>query len=700
MNNISRVICVILSISMLLSACSAPTQAPVPASEPEPSEAPAPQQTQKPEDKPDPDALKVWPDPSIEGNLPDDPTPGSDFAAYINHDWYKSTTIPEGYTKWSSFSELQENVKAKLFAMFDEPDDSPEQQKAAALFASAMDKETRDSAGIGTIMRSFNFVRDVKSLTQMSELLVADGNLYYFTPLLVTNVSADNNNSSINVAKIYAPILSLEDSAEYSKMTEQGERFKKANEKYYKALLTHNGIDEAEADKLIFEAYAFEEKLAANIYPLSVSYRPDFQELIYNEYSPEELTPLCPDFPLTAMLETAGLGQAKRFIVSEPEAMKTLNAEYTEENLEGIKAYVMINLLTYTASYADSFSADATAQWENDKYGGSGLKPDKDRAYELCSNLLGELIGTAYAKKYFSEDSKADILSIVNDITGAMKARLESADWLSEATRHTAIEKLDTMTLRIAYPTSYACNWDDIAITAENSLLENAVNIIVLTTAQRNATADKPVDKEVWGLSASTVNAFYEPSDNSINFPAAILQAPFYDKDASRSANLGGIGVVIAHEISHAFDTQGSQYDKNGNMTNWWTDEDRAAFKERTDKVDARYSAVEVVNGEHVHGDLTIGETVADLGGVACGLDAMHKLDDPNYEEFFTSFAEIWAERITPEMRVYQLKTNPHAPGYLRANITVQQFQEFYDAFGVKEGDFMYTAPEDRLKVW
>ena len=224
--------------------------------------------------------------------------------------------------------------------------------------------------------------------------------------------------------------------------------------------------------------------------------------------------------------------------------------------------------------------------------------------------------------------------------------------------------------------------------------------IMELTMENDMARSCRPVERGLWDMSANTVNAYYAPGDNSINFPAAILQAPFYDKNASRSANLGGIGVVIGHEISHAFDTSGSQFDAAGNMVNWWTDEDRAAFTERTAKVAERYGAIEVLPGESVHGDLTIGETVADLCGMACMLDLMKTTKDADYEAFFTSFTRVWRELITKEERSRRLKIDPHAPAYLRADITVQQFEEFYETFDVKEGDRMYTAPEDRLRVW
>ncbi len=549
-------------------------------------------------------------------------------------------------------------------------------------------------------MRSFHAVENVQSLEELSNLLASDGAFYNFTGIVVAGATIDAKNSTVYVTGIAPTGLSLGDSAEYTQMTEQGERFKAANEKFYQALLTHNGIDESTAATMIADAYAFEEQLAPSIYPLETSYRDDYYELTYNIFSREELAALSPDFPLMDILDLSGLKHATRFQVSEPDAVKMLNDLYTEENLEQIKAYLMIDLLETLAAYGDSFSADAANTWSNDKYGSSGSEPQDVKAYNLCNSLVGELFGVIYAEQYFDDAAKADLTDMVDEIKLVYKDHLNNADWLTEETRETACEKLDTLTLRIGYPDVYMYDWDSIDFEADTPFIENVMHCITQMSAQQNQKADQPVEQDCWVMGANTVNAYYLPNDNSINFPAAILQPPFYDTSASRSTNLGSIGVVIAHEITHAFDTTGSQFDKDGNMTNWWTDKDRAAFKERTDKVASYYGAIEVIDGEYVQGDLTIGETVADLGAVAATLDIMQNLEDADYEEYFSGFATIWYEKCTPESRVYLLKNDPHAPCYLRANVTLAQFQQFCDTYGIKEGDSMYVAPEDRLQVW
>lgn len=697
MKKLNCIWALILCLALLMSACSA-APAPTPtaaAPTAAPAAAPAAQETTD-----ESGGTRLWPDPGIAGNLKEQPRIQDDIAGDLNYDWYTNAAIPEGYSSWTSFNTLEMDVKSRLIETLKAPDDSADQQKAAAVFASAIDKDARDAAGLGPIRGTLDALLAVGSIEELNRLLTEDPLLFYFTPVIVLNISADLKNSSVYVTQIFAPSLSLGDSAEYTELTEQGARLKAANDTYYKALLTHNGVSEAEADAMTAAAFELETELAKGIYPVATSYQDDYYELTYNEYTPEDYFALAPGLPYQDILQAVGLGGATRFIVTEPEAIKTFNACYTEERLPGIKAYLAMMLLNNVSSYCDTFSEDAAIEWSNAVYGSSGRTPDEERAYALCDGLMGELVGKIYAEKYFDKSSKADIEDMVREVFDVYKQRLTAADWLGEKTRQTAIEKLETMTLRIGYPEVFCYDWDRVQLSAERPLIENVTNVIIEISEQSHAWADQPVNRELWDMSANTVNAYYNPSDNSINFPAAILNPPFYTAGGSRSQNLGGIGAVIAHEITHAFDTAGSQFDKDGNMLNWWTDADRAAFKARTDKVAAYYGSIEVLPGEFVHGDLTIGETVADLAAMASTLDILRTMEDADYEAYFASWVNIWAQLITPEMRSYFLKYDPHAPNYLRADVTVQQFPEFYETYGVKEGDLMYLAPEQRLEVW
>ena len=306
-----------------------------------------------------------------------------------------------------------------------------------------------------------------------------------------------------------------------------------------------------------------------------------------------------------------------------------------------------------------------------------------------------------YGKTFFGDGAKADVEDMIHELLEVYDQRLANADWLTEETREYARQKLTTMDIRAGYPDSLDDWWYTLDASEETCATDMAVYLYTESFKYSLQKVGQTVDRGQWPMTANTVNACYLATDNSITFPAAILQEPFYSASYSREQNLGGIGVVIGHEISHAFDTNtGSKYDAYGNMVNWWTEEDAAAFAERSAKVEARYSSIEALPGEYVHGDLTIGETVADLGGMAATLDLMAGIEDADYDAYFRQFATIWACVETKEYLSGYLLTNTHAPSYLRADITVQQFEEFYETYDIPEGSAMYTAPEDRLKVW
>ena len=305
-----------------------------------------------------------------------------------------------------------------------------------------------------------------------------------------------------------------------------------------------------------------------------------------------------------------------------------------------------------------------------------------------------------YGYTYFGAEAKADVESIILEVLDAYDARLAGADWLTEETREYARKKLAAITIRAGYQDQLDSWWYTLQIGDEKCAADAMLYLTVEKLMRQMSTAGQPVDRSQWGMSSNTVNACYDWSDNSINFPAAILQEPFYSAGNSREQNLGGIGMVIGHEISHAFDPQGSQYDAEGNKVNWWTDADAEAFAERTARVKERFNSIEVLPDEYVNGEMTIGEAVADLGGIAVTLDLMAKLENPDYDAYFRQLASVWKCRITKERASSDLRTNVHPLAFLRVDISVQQFDEFYATFDIEEGSAMYTAPEDRLKVW
>jgi predicted metalloendopeptidase len=340
-------------------------------------------------------------------------------------------------------------------------------------------------------------------------------------------------------------------------------------------------------------------------------------------------------------------------------------------------------------------------------------RPQEERALAVVNGTLGEALGKLYVEKYFPEEAKKVAKQMVDDVIAAYRVRINNLDWMSAETKKKANVKLDKMMVKIGYPDK----WEDYSqLTIKTyaqggSYFQNMLNAAKWGMAQNMAEFGKPVDKSKWGMSPQTVNAYYNPVNNEIVFPAAILQPPFFDFRNDPAVNFGGIGAVIGHEISHGFDDAGAQFDADGNLKNWWTEQDLKQFKERGKKLAEQYSSYEALPGKYVNGEFTLGENIGDLGGVASAYDGLmihlkrepvaQKLDGfTQPQRFFLSWAQIWRTNYTPEAMKKQVNTNTHSPAMFRANGPISNMQEFYNAFGVKKGDKMWREESDRAKVW
>lgn len=323
----------------------------------------------------------------------------------------------------------------------------------------------------------------------------------------------------------------------------------------------------------------------------------------------------------------------------------------------------------------------------------------KKAAYYLAEAPFNQALGLWYAGEKFSPAAKADVEAKVATMIDVYKSRLETANWLASETRVKAITKLNVTTAHIGYPEKLPETYAKKVIDENLSLIENAQNLAKISIAHSWSKWNKPVDTTEWGMPVHMVNAYYSPQQNKIVFPAAILQAPFYSLEQSSSANYGGIGAVIAHEISHAFDTNGASFDENGSLNNWWKDEDYVAFTERTDKVVAQFDGLDSY-GAKVNGKLTVSENVADLGGVACALEVAKKGADFSARDFFINFATIWRMKAREEFMQMMATVDVHAPAKLRTNVTLTNFPEFHEEFDIQSGDAMWRAPENRVIIW
>ena len=632
-----------------------------------------------------------------------------DFYEAINKEWLESTTLKPGYTSMTSFGEVDDKCQEQLQALFDEilknedkyAADSTE-KKMINLYKNYLNKQARNEQGIEPLKPYIEKIKAIKSIEDL-DMLLSDILQLNTASLYTFSVGSDFKDSNKKAFYINSTSLILGDSDYYNKPNEQAKLIEAATTKYLNKMLVLVGYSEEEAAKKVQDAYAFEKLFTDKIIGQEeVTKTSNIYDKIYNVYSLEELDKLAPNLKLQDKIKANFEDKVTQVIVTEPTWAEHFNKLYTQENIEQIKNYIEIkflynmvgNLSEDFEKIADEYSAELT--------GVQGSLPDEQEAMQIVSGVFSDEIGKLYVEKYFSEAAKKDVEDLVEEAIETYKKKLEVVDWMTEETKQNAIKKLDTMQIKIGYPDK----WEDYeglelkSFEEGGSLFENNLSLFKWSYDRAVEELNKPIDKTKFLMSPQTVNACYSATSNDITFPAGILQAPFYDVNRSKEENLGAIGAVIAHEISHAFDTTGANFDEQGNVKQWWTEEDYTKFEEKAKKVREFYSNVTVDSGEKVNGDLTVGENIADITGMSCMLDIMKTMENPDYKAFFESWAKTWKMVSTPEYQSLLLQKDSHSPNKVRANIVVAQFQEFYDTYGVKEGDDMYIKPEDRLKVY
>ncbi len=474
----------------------------------------------------------------------------------------------------------------------------------------------------------------------------------------------------------------------------------KSYESYMERTMEFSGMNQEEAKKAASDILAFQKDLAESALPLSQQNDPG---VIYNPYEMEELKKLFPAGTMERFIQSAGLSGLDTYIVSQEEQMKKIGSYLTEDSLPLLKNYTIFCLMNDFGLYLTPEIRDNYRDWHNLQNGIKENKSDEKMASEMTQDMLGFEFGQLYVEQRFSEEDKKAIEEMVQQIINAYKGQIKALDWMGDETKEAAVRKLDHMTLKIGYPDQWP---DDYAaasvVSAEQggNFIDNTLSLVKAKNAVQKEKVRKPVDKGEWAMTPQTVNAYYNPTGNEIVFPAAILQAPFYDSNADFASNLGGIGMVIAHEVSHAFDSSGSQYDENGNFHVWWSEEDRAKFKERADLVAAYYNEQEGFEGRKVNGQQTLDENIADLGSLAC-ITAIAGDDTEALKLLFRQYATIWASKYTPEAMVKRLNTDVHSPAKVRVNAVLRATDAFYKAYPeIKEGDGMYIAPDQRVKIW
>jgi len=635
--------------------------------------------------------------------------PGDDFFRFVNGKWLDTVKIPEDKVAVGGFNQLADDNREKLKSLLEEAlkNDGTSgsiEQKVGDYFASGMDTATRDKRSYDPIKPMLAAIDGIKDLPSLLTY-VTDAYKRGDQSIIAFNVGPDQKNSSMNIASFRQTGLGLPDRDYYFKTDSSTAKIQQAYKTYVKTLFTLTGADEQTATKDAETVYAIEKQIA-NSHKTRVQLRD--VESNYNKTAVAALVSSEPNIDWTSLLKDLGANGVDSVDIGQPAYYQQLNKLLTSIPIDQWKVYLKANTIGSYSNVLSTPFTDAGFEYAKVLTGREKQEDLWKRMVSAVDNNLGELLGQLYVKKYFPPEAKERMDKLVSNLEKAFSNRIQHLDWMSDSTKVTAQTKLKAIIRKIGYPTK----WRDYSkVNVDKAkYFEN-----VVAARQNNYNFElsqlgKPVDKDLWYMTPPTVNAYYDPTTNQIVFPAGILQYPFFDKDADDAVNYGGIGMVIGHEMTHGFDDQGSQYDKVGNINNWWTKEDKTKFDEKVKKIQKLYDGFTMLDSLHVNGQLTTGENMADFGGVAIAYDAFKltkqgqdttKIDGYTPDQrFFMSLAQIWRSKYKDATIRQRINLDPHSPAEWRVLGPLMNFDAFYKAFNVQAGDKMYIAPEDRLKIW
>ncbi len=637
---------------------------------------------------------------NITAEMPTDPR--DDFHMYANRDWLEQAQLPEGKPSYyGTFDKAEEETLKKILEMINDDSLSSDDAKLVRSFYDlAIDWDKRNDEGLSPLRHTIEDISGITSLEEATALLCDQDRSYSIPTLFDMKNIQSLEDSSRYIVDIMDPPLFLGDPAEYTDRTERGNRAYEAYKEEMVTLLMRLLYSKEEALKIYDDAIAFETMLAEHMYTSSEQMAPDFFEKCNNVYTQEEFAALCPDVPVMKMMAAYGYDNAGEYMVENPAYFRSLNDIYTEDNLDLIKAYMLTGYVD-TASYmADRDAYETAGKRFQAIYGTSGFVSYEELAVKNTRTYLPEAVVRAYLEKYDSSMMKEDITKLCEKIIGQYRTMLESEDWLSEETRQKAIEKLDAITICAVYPDKWMHDYEGIDLTGMN-YYEACKKIARYNRSVNAGLTDCKIDRSLWEEpDILQANAQYDFQNNCIIIFRGILEGDFYHENMSEEEIMGGIGYIIGHEISHAFDTNGSQFDKEGNLNDWWQEDDYAAFKERTNKLVSYFDSIKIWEGQNVIGENIQSEAIADIGSVKVLLAMAENIDGFDHDAFFKKLATVYKAIQSPEYELDSVSYDVHPLPYLRTNAVIQQFDEFYETYDVKEGDNMYLAPSDRISVW
>ncbi|MFC0603306.1 M13 family metallopeptidase [Winogradskyella pulchriflava] len=639
-------------------------------------------------------------------------SPKEDFYNFVNGNWMKTNAIPDDESRWGGFGVLRKSTRQDVLNILNTSKElgtyteGSDQQKALLIFESELDTVARNEAGIKPLQPLLDKISGINNIKDMQTVFAST--LGVSAPFAGIGSNPDLNDSSMNTAWVFPAGLGLQ--RDY--YLDQDDKTKEIRAKYIDhvtRMLQYINYTQADARKAAEKILAMETQLAEPRLDKVASR--DIRNF-NNPTSLEDLQTMVPVIDWKKFLNDMGVEkQVDTLLVMQPKYMKAMNAFLKSTSIEDIKTLMDWSTLNNAAGFLTTEIEKANWEFYGKTLNGSKkMRPADERALGTVDGSVGEAVGQLYVQAKFPPEAKEKAEKMIANVITAFQNRITKLDWMSDETKKKAIEKLDKFTVKIAYPDEWE-DYSDLQVKEGNSYAENMLAVGAWAQKQNIEDINEPVDKSRWGMPPQMVNAYHNPLNNEIVFPAAILQPPFYNYTADEAVNYGGIGAVIGHEISHAFDDSGARFDGDGNVNNWWTPEDLAEFEKRGKALADQYSAIEVLDSVYVNGPFTLGENIGDLGGVLGAYDGLQlhfkengrpgKIDGFTPEQrFFMSWATVWRTLIREEALRTQINTDPHSPGNIRATQPLKNIDAFYEAFDIKEGDAMYLEPEKRVRIW
>ncbi|WP_068448878.1 M13 family metallopeptidase [Caviibacter abscessus] len=613
----------------------------------------------------------------------------------VNGEWLKTAVIPDDKPSTGGFNDLVTEIETKLIKEFNElkNTDNDQMNEFLKFYEIIKDVKKRDLDGVGSALDIIKNIENTNSYEELQKKL-KDFILMDLPLPFNFSIYADMSEATRNVLYLDPAGIILPDKTYYG--TENEKVLIDKYSEMVRLLLSKFNYNKEQIEKLLSDTIKFDSLIYPNVKSSEES--ADYVKM-NNPRTLEEVANYSNVIDFKALIKELVGENPEKIIVTEPVFFEHFNEIVTKETFEILKSWLIVKTALGFSNFLTEEIREIGSIYSKYLSGIDKILSVEKFAYYFATKVYSQVISVYYGTKHFGEKAKKDVYDMVTSMIEVYKKRLANNTWLNEKTSKSAIKKLESLEILVGYPDTYKDIYKKLIVDETKSFFENNMTFTKIMTEYSLSKWNKPVDRKEWGMSSNTVNAYYSPTDNLICFPAAILQAPFYSLDQSKSANYGGIGSVIGHEISHAFDNNGSKFDENGNINNWWTEEDYKTFDNLAKNMIAQFDGLDFA-GHKVNGTLTVSENIADAGGLSCSLEALKNHKEYNLEEFFINFAKIWCRKARQQYMELLLKTDVHAPGELRANIQPRNLDDFYETFGVKEGDKMFMPKDKRVNIW